>query len=221
MHHRESSSNKLISVVIYTANPKFVLLFSFLVSADVYDAQMSPLEAVVLNAMMTGSSILNFRAHFLNQLPDMSPLAGMLTHLNLSFNDLWVSTDLKLSFVFYIRRTVWELLKDKLMTSPGPYLAITQKYLSFTSLCLALKKLSGLTKNGGRGGGWGPEIGLKAFETFCHIFRNLWTSLDMIEPSTKNLQPLNKTILTGELVSDSDLYNIPNAFYQFFILKIL
>ena len=43
----------------------------------------------------------------------------------------------------------------------------------------------------------------------------------MIEPSTKNLQPLNKTILTGELVSDSDLYNIPNAFYQFFILKIL
>lgn len=102
---------KLISVVIYTANPKFVLLFSFLVSADVYDAQMSPLEAVVLNAMMTGSSILNFRAHFLNQLPDMSPLAGMLTHLNLSFNDLWVSTDLKLSFVFCIRRTVWELLK--------------------------------------------------------------------------------------------------------------
>ena len=111
MHHRESSSNKLISVVIYTANPKFVLLFSFSVSADVYDAQMSPLEAVVLNAMMTGSSILNFRAHFLNHLPDMSPLAGMLTHLNLSFNDLWVSTDLKLSFVFCIRRTVWEFLK--------------------------------------------------------------------------------------------------------------
>lgn len=60
------------------------------VSGDVYDAQMSPMEAVVLNAMMTGSSILNLRAHFLNQLPDMSPLAGMLTHLNLSFNDLWV-----------------------------------------------------------------------------------------------------------------------------------
>ena len=42
----------------------------------------------------------------------------------------------------------------------------------------------------------------------------------MIEPSTKNLQPLKK-FLTGEPVSDSDLYNIPNAFYQFFILKIL
>ena len=70
-------------------------------SADVYDAQMSPLEAVVLNAMMTGSSILNFRAHFLNQLPDMSPLAGMLTHLNLSFNDLWVSTDLSCLLFFF------------------------------------------------------------------------------------------------------------------------
>ena len=178
---------------------------------------MSPLEAVVLNAMMTGSSILNFRAHFLNQLPDMSPLAGMLTHLNLSFNDLWVSTDLKLSFVFYIRRTVWELLKDKLMTSPGPYLAMTQKYLSFTSLCLALKKFSGLTKNGGGN----QTLGWKPLRNFCHIFRNLWTSLDMIVPSTKNLQPLNKKNLTGEPVSDSDLYNIPNAFYQFFILKIL
>ena len=59
--------------------------------ADVYDAQMSPMEAVVLNAMMVESSVLNLRAHFLNQLPDLSPLAGMLTHLNLSFNDLWVS----------------------------------------------------------------------------------------------------------------------------------
>ena len=108
-------------------------------------------------------------------------------------------------------------LKDKLMTSPGPYLAMTQKYLSFTSLCLALKKFSGLTKNGGGGG---PEIGLKAFETFCHIFRNLWTSLDMIEPSTKNLQTLNKKILTVKLVSDSDLYNIPNTFYHFLSPKL-
>ena len=60
-------------------------------------------------------------------------------------------------------------LKDKLMTSPGPYLAITQKYLSFTSLCLALKKFSGLTKNGGGGGE--PEIGLKALETFLPHFQ--------------------------------------------------
>ena len=69
------------------------------------------------------------------------------------------------------------------------------------------------------GGVWGPEIGLKAFETFCHIFRNLWTSLDMIEPSTKNLQPLNKKNLAGEPVLDSDLYNIPNTFYHFLSSK--
>ena len=69
---------------------KHLILFS-LVSAEVYDAQMSPMEAVVLNAMMTGSSLLNLRAHFLHHLPDLSGLAGMLTHLNLSFNDLWVS----------------------------------------------------------------------------------------------------------------------------------
>ena len=65
--------------------------FSILVSADAYDAQLSPMEAVVLNAMIAESSILNLRAHFLNQLPDLNLLAGMLTHLNLSFNDFWVS----------------------------------------------------------------------------------------------------------------------------------
>lgn len=65
-------------------------------------------------------------------------------------------------------------LKDKLMTSPGLYLAITPKYLSFTSLCFAPKKFSGLTKNGGGGGK--PEIGLKAFETFLPHFQK---SLDI------------------------------------------
>jgi len=60
------------------------------VSAEAYDAEMSPMEAVILNALMVESSILNLRAHFLNRLPDLSPLAGLLTHLNLSFNDLWI-----------------------------------------------------------------------------------------------------------------------------------
>ena len=72
-------------------------------SADVYDEQMSPLEAVVLNAMMTGSSVLNLRAHFLSRLPDLSSLAGMLTHLNLSFNDLWVSKKLVTAWCFLTR----------------------------------------------------------------------------------------------------------------------
>ena len=72
-------------------------------TADVYDEQMSPLEAVVLNAMMTGSSVLNLRAHFLNRLPDLSSLAGMLTHLNLSFNDLWVSMELVTTWCFLTR----------------------------------------------------------------------------------------------------------------------
>ena len=65
---------------------------------------MSPLEAVVLNAMMTGSSVLNLRAHFLNRLPDLSSLAGMLTHLNLSFNDLWVSMTLVTAWCFFNAR---------------------------------------------------------------------------------------------------------------------
>ena len=107
------------------------------------------------------------------------------------------------------------------MTSPGPYLAITQKCLSFTSLCLALKKFSGLTKNGGGGRvgdqrlSWKP---LRHFATFSEIFGHLWIWLS---PLQKISNLWIKKILTGELVSDSDLYNIPNAFYQFSILKIL
>ncbi|XP_015766438.1 PREDICTED: uncharacterized protein LOC107345249 [Acropora digitifera] len=62
----------------------------FTVSAEVYDSQLSPLEAVVLNAMLTGSSVLNLKGHFLSQLPDLRGLAGTLTRLNLSFNQLWV-----------------------------------------------------------------------------------------------------------------------------------
>ena len=69
-------------------------------SADAYDAQMSPMEAVILNAMMMESSMLNLRAHFLDCLPDLSPLAGLLTHLNLSFNDLWVSCN-QLTLIFF------------------------------------------------------------------------------------------------------------------------
>ena len=110
--------------------------------------------------------------------------------------------------------TLKRQINDLTRTIPGnnPEIFILYQFVPCT------EKIIRPNKKWGRGG---PEIGLKAFETFCHIFRNLWTSLDMIEPSTKNLQPLNQTILTGELVSDSDLYNIPNAFYQFFIIKIL
>ena len=50
-------------------------------SSDAYDAQMSPMEAVIFNAMIMESSMLNLRAHFLNHLPDLSPLAGLLTHV--------------------------------------------------------------------------------------------------------------------------------------------
>ena len=73
------------------------------------------MEAVVLNAMMTGSSMLNLRAHFLSRLPDLSGLAGMLTHLNLSFNDLWVSEVIVRSFVnFSIRQQASDFNQSRL-----------------------------------------------------------------------------------------------------------
>ena len=77
---------------------------------------MSLLEAVVLNAMMTGSSVLNLRGHFLNRLPDLSGLAGMLTHLNLSFNDLWVSKKLVTAWCFLTWENSQNLARSPLIS---------------------------------------------------------------------------------------------------------
>ena len=85
LHRIKHSRNK----PVYFWYPLYSYSF-FTVSAEVYDSQLSPLEAVVLNAMLTGSSVLNLKGHFLSQLPDLRGLAGTLTRLNLSFNQLWV-----------------------------------------------------------------------------------------------------------------------------------
>ncbi|XP_048588160.1 uncharacterized protein LOC5511012 isoform X2 [Nematostella vectensis] len=60
------------------------------VSAEDYSDQVTPLEAVILNAIVTESAVLNVKAHFLNRLPSLSQLVDTLTHLNASFNDFWV-----------------------------------------------------------------------------------------------------------------------------------
>ncbi|EDO39345.1 predicted protein [Nematostella vectensis] len=60
------------------------------VGAEDYSDQVTPLEAVILNAIVTESAVLNVKAHFLNRLPSLSQLVDTLTHLNASFNDFWV-----------------------------------------------------------------------------------------------------------------------------------
>lgn len=84
-HRTKNFRNKPVSFWYHHYSHSF-----FTVSAEIYDSQLSAMEVAVLNAMLTGSSVLNLRAHFLSQLPNLRGLAGMLTHLNLSFNQLWV-----------------------------------------------------------------------------------------------------------------------------------
>lgn len=47
---------------------------------------ISPSEAAVLECMMSGGSHLSLKAHFIDELPLLSPLARTLTLLNLSYN---------------------------------------------------------------------------------------------------------------------------------------
>lgn len=52
---------------------------------------IDPSEVAIIESMMNGGRELNFKAHFISQLPDLSPLSHTLTHLNLSFNNFTVS----------------------------------------------------------------------------------------------------------------------------------
>lgn len=54
---------------------------------------MSPAEVAILESMMEGGYRLSLKAHFLSSLPLLSPVSLTLTHLNLSFNNLDVSTN--------------------------------------------------------------------------------------------------------------------------------
>lgn len=53
---------------------------------------ISPAEVAILETMMDGGYRLSLKAHFLPAIPPLSPLSLTLTHLNLSFNNLDVST---------------------------------------------------------------------------------------------------------------------------------
>lgn len=52
---------------------------------------ISPSEAAVLECMMSGGSHLSLKAHFIDELPLLSPLARTLTLLNLSYNSFKVT----------------------------------------------------------------------------------------------------------------------------------
>ncbi|KAK2850495.1 hypothetical protein Q7C36_009278 [Tachysurus vachellii] len=50
-------------------------------------APLNPSEHAVVDCLKKGGTVLNLKAHFIHQLPDLSRLISSLTYLNLSFND--------------------------------------------------------------------------------------------------------------------------------------
>jgi hypothetical protein len=51
---------------------------------------ISPSEAAILESMMSGGSHLSLKAHFIDELPLLTPLRQTLTSLNLSYNSFKV-----------------------------------------------------------------------------------------------------------------------------------
>ncbi|KAK7090541.1 leucine-rich repeat-containing protein 63-like [Littorina saxatilis] len=70
------------------------------------DGSISPSELAILDSLIAGGTVLSLKAHFIDALPDISPLSRTLVYLNLSFNnfqyvpmeilDLWQLEVLKL-----------------------------------------------------------------------------------------------------------------------------
>ena len=61
---------------------------------------ISPSEVAILECMMAGGSHLSLKAHFINELPVLSPLCRTLTYLNLSFNNFKVSRMLPKCYMY-------------------------------------------------------------------------------------------------------------------------
>lgn len=51
------------------------------------DVLISPSELAILDSLIAGSTALSLKAHFIDALPDVTPLSSTLVYLNLSFNN--------------------------------------------------------------------------------------------------------------------------------------
>lgn len=54
------------------------------------DGMITPSELAILDSLIQGGKALSLKAHFISELPDISPLVRNLVYLNLSFNDFIV-----------------------------------------------------------------------------------------------------------------------------------
>lgn len=51
------------------------------------DGMITPSELAILDSLIQGGKALSLKAHFISEMPDISPLTRSLVYLNLSFND--------------------------------------------------------------------------------------------------------------------------------------
>lgn len=85
-------------VVLNSFSIKLCILCFYLTdSSD--QPQISPSEEAILDCMMSGGGYLSLKAHFITELPDLSPLSRTLTYLNISFNSLNVNDVYKVLLV--------------------------------------------------------------------------------------------------------------------------
>ena len=81
-------------ILLLVTESKKLMLFFMHLFVSFKDARhqpfISPSEAVILESMMSGGTHLSLKAHFIAELPFITPLINTLTSINLSYNSFKV-----------------------------------------------------------------------------------------------------------------------------------
>ncbi|XP_071950183.1 uncharacterized protein [Antedon mediterranea] len=94
---------------------------------------ITPAELAILDCLVNGGLALSLKAHFIAQLPEITPLRTTLTYLNLSFNNFWVFP----GEILYLKQLeVLKMRNNPLKELPQDINRLTKLQTLVVSFCL-------------------------------------------------------------------------------------
>ncbi|XP_059164168.1 uncharacterized protein LOC131947097 isoform X2 [Physella acuta] len=97
------------------------------------DETITPSELAILDTLIAGGTALSMKAHFIDDLPDISPLAQTLTYVNLSFNNFKV---FPIEVLDLPNLEVLKLRNNPLIEIPGEIIKLQKLRVLIASFCL-------------------------------------------------------------------------------------
>ncbi|GCB61221.1 hypothetical protein scyTo_0007006 [Scyliorhinus torazame] len=105
------------------------------------ERRINPYDFFILRSLAMGSDCLNFRGHFISQLPDLTAFAYILKYLNLSFNSF---QDIPVEIYRFSRLEVLNLRDNPITEIPSDIAKLTNLRIFDISFCLVSTLPAGL-----------------------------------------------------------------------------